>query len=297
MAKKSKTKAKAPEKQFTIKMNNNTILKTIIETLAAIVDEVKFVVDKKKLLIEAMDPSKICILQLTISRENFDNYECDTKCEICLNLEDFNKILKRSSKNSVELSFHESTQKIKIKMERKEEDNSRTRTFSLACIDSKIENAPLENLLIIDYDTTWNIDTEILIEAIKDAEIYSEVLNMEITEEKLTMTAIGQIGELEYELLTEDLLEASISERNAGSFSCLFLKAIMKIAPITEQLEISLKTDYPLNMKFDILEGGKLNYFIAPRVEDDNDFEDVEEIDITEVSIDEEKIEEEEEEE
>jgi len=280
----TKTKTKTTEKQFTIKMKNGAILKTIVETLAAIVDEVKFVIDKKKLLIEAMDPSRICILQLTISRENFDDFQCDTKCEICLNLEDFNKILKRSSKNSVELSFHESTQKIKIKMQREEEeDNSRTRTFSLTCLDSEIENAPLENLLIIDYDATWKMDADILIEAIKDAEIYSEVLNMEITEEKLTITSSGQIGELEYELLTEDLIEASISERNVGAFSGLFLKAIMKIAPITESLEISLKTDNPLNMKFDILLGGELNYFIAPRVEDDNnDFEDVEEIDITE---------------
>ncbi len=280
----TKTKTKTTEKQFTIKMKNGAILKTIVETLAAIVDEVKFVIDKKKLLIEAMDPSRICILQLTISRENFDDFQCDTKCEICLNLEDFNKILKRSSKNSVELSFHESTQKIKIKMQREEEeDNSRTRTFSLTCLDSEIENAPLENLLIIDYDATWKMDADILIEAIKDAEIYSEVLNMEITEEKLTITSSGQIGELEYELLTEDLIEASISERNMGAFSGLFLKAIMKIAPITESLEISLKTDNPLNMKFDILLGGELNYFIAPRVEDDNnDFEDVEEIDITE---------------
>jgi DNA polymerase III sliding clamp (beta) subunit (PCNA family) len=51
------------------------------------------------------------------------------------------------------------------------------------------------------------------------------------------------------------------------------LKSVLKIASITERLEVSLKTDHPIKMEFDLLEGGELAQFIAPRVED-QEFED-----------------------
>jgi hypothetical protein len=43
-------------------------------------------------------------------------------------------------------------------------------------------------------------------------------------------------------------------------------------------LEIALKTDHPLKMNFDLLEGGKLSYFLAPRVED-GEFDDDDDMD------------------
>jgi len=118
------------------------------------------------------------------------------------------------------------------------------------------------------------IDADFLVEAIKDAEIYSEILNIKAIEnEGLLFSSSGQIGEMEYNLTTDDLIESNLSETSTGAYSLTFLKAILKIAPITEKLEISLKTDNPLKMIFNILEGGELSYFLAPRVEE-AEFED-----------------------
>ena len=123
--------------------------------------------------------------------------------------------------------------------------------------------------------SNWVIGTEFLVEAIKDAEIYSEILNMKaVAEEGLVFSSNGQIGEMEYNLSIEDLIESEITESCTGAYSLTFLKAILKISSITEKLEISLKTDHPLKMIFNLLEGGELNYFLAPRVEEaefDND--------------------------
>jgi len=253
---------------FTLKLDNSRILKGIIETLASIIDETEFRVTPKEFMITAMDPSRICLLKLTIKKENFDDYKCSQESKVGLNLDDLDKILKRSAANdSVEIDFNQKDQKIKIKMRR--EGTSRTRTFSLALLDIDIEDIPMDNLLSIDYPSKWVIDPDFLVEAIKDAEIYSEILNMKSVEAQgLTFSSSGQIGEMNYELELEELLENEISGTSSGAYSLTFLKAILKIAPITEKLEISLKTDHPLKMIFDLLEGGELDYFLAPRVEE-----------------------------
>ena len=281
----NKTSGKKPSKaEFTIKMENSRILKSIVETLSSIIDETEFKVSPEEFIITAMDPSRICLLKLSIKKENFDDYKCSKESKIGLNLDDLDKILKRSATNdSIEINFKESDQKIKITMQR-EEGNTRKRTFSLALIDLEREDVPMGNLLNIEYPSNWVIDPDFLVEAIKDAEIYSEIMNMKaIVNEGLIFSSSGQIGEMEYNLGVDDLIESDIKETCMGAYSLTFLKAILKIASITEKLEISLKTDHPIKMIFNLLEGGELNYFLAPRVEeaefeddDDNFMEEIE---------------------
>jgi proliferating cell nuclear antigen len=263
---------------FTLKLENSRILKGIVETLSSIIDETEFRVTPKEFTITAMDPSRICLLKLSIKKDNFDEYKCDKESKVGLNLDDLDKILKRSAANdSVQIDYNEKEEKIKIKMQR--EGMSRVRTFSLALLDIDIEEIPMDNLLKIEYPTRWVIDPEFLVEAIKDAEIYSEILNLKAIEgQGLNFSSTGQIGEMEYQLSEEDLIDTEISETSSGAYSLTFLKAILKIASITEKLEISLKTDHPLKMIFNLLEGGELSYFLAPRVEE-AEFEDDDDMD------------------
>jgi len=263
---------------FTLKLENSRILKGIVETLSSIIDETEFRVTPKEFIITAMDPSRICLLKLSIKKENFDDYKCSKESKVGLNLDDLDKILKRSAaSDTIEIDFKETEQKIKMKMQR--EGMSRTRTFSLALLDIDTEEIPMDNLLKIEYPTKWVIDADFLVEAIKDAEIYSEILNIKAVEDQgLHFSSTGQIGEMEYNLSTEDLIEFNLNETSSGAYSLTFLKAILKIAPITEKLEISLKTDHPLKMIFNLLEGGELSYFLAPRVEE-ADFEDDDDMD------------------
>ena len=265
---------------FKLKLENSRILKGIIETLASIIDETEFIVSPNEFTISAMDPSRICLLKLSIKKENFDGYECAAESKVGLNLDDLDKILKRSANDdALEIDFNEKDNKVKIKMQRG--DSSRTRTFSLALLDIDIEEIPMENLLAIEYPTIFAIDPTFLVEAIKDAEIYSEILNVKAEEgQGLVFSSSGQIGEMEYELSQDDLLSSDISDTNSGAYSLTFLKAILKITSITEKLEMSLKTDHPLKMIFNLLEGGELSYFLAPRVEEadfDDDDDDMDE--------------------
>jgi hypothetical protein len=146
-------------------------------------------------------------------------------------------------------------------------------------LDIEYEEIPMDNLLKIEYSSKWVMEPDFLVEAIKDAEIYSEILNMRSTQgQGLTFSSSGQIGEMNYEIGLDELLDSDINEDSSAAYSLTFLKAILKIASITEKLEISLRTDHPLKMVFNLLEGGELFYFLAPRVEEE-EYEDDDDMD------------------
>jgi proliferating cell nuclear antigen len=246
---------------FSLYLDQSRVLRAIIETLSSIIDETKVKITPKEFVITAIDPSRICLLKLKLGKETFSEYTCNKEFNIGLNLDDLDKILKRSSSNDMlELDFKESDQKIKIKM--KKEGSSRTRTFSLALLDIDTEEIPIDRLFSIEYDASWEIEPGLLEEAIKDAEIYSEILNLKaLKEEGLLFSSNGQIGEMEYNLNLEDLESSKIDETSTGAYSLNFLKAILKITQITIKLEMSLKTDHPLKIIFGLENEGELSFF------------------------------------
>jgi len=269
---------------FQIKIGNSKILKGIIETLSSIIEETQIHVDPNEFTITAMDPSRICILKFTMKKEHFDGYKCKKEANIGINLQDLDKILKRSSANdSITLDFEENDQKVKIKMNR--DKSLRTRTFSLALLDLDYEEIPIDNLLGIEYSSKGSIDSSLLIEACKDAEIYSEVLTITSREKKgLAFQSSGQIGEMNYEVGIDELKHIELSGEDQSTYSLTFLKSILKAASITKHLEFFLRQDHPLKLIFELETGGELLYFLAPRVdqeeytEDDNELNDLAEM-------------------
>jgi proliferating cell nuclear antigen len=258
-----------------LKLENSKILKDLIESLSGIIDETEIKVKDDAFIIRAMDPSRIALLEFKMEKEHFDEWENGDTHKLGLNLDDLNKILKRSrSGDSLEIHHEKGGHKVKIIMEKN--GNTRKRTFTLALLDIDIEEIPMDNLLAIEYPSDFVIDPDFIVEAMKDAEIYSEIMNFKAKEgEGLVFESSGQIGELIYELMPDDLIESDLKGEALGSYSINFLKSILKLSGITEKLSIALKTDHPIKMVFWILEGGQLNYFLAPRVEE-SDFEDEE---------------------
>jgi len=259
---------------FQLKINNSKLLKGIIETLSSIIDETQIHVDPNEFTITAMDPSRICILKFTMKKEHFDEYKCKKEVNIGINLQDLDKILKRSSANdNISIDFEEDDQKIKLQMKR--ENSSRARTFSLALLDLEYEEIPMTSLLGIEYHSKLNIDPSILIEACKDAEIYSEVLTITSKEkEGLSLKSSGQIGESNYEIGIDELEHSELNGEDQSTYSLTFLKSILKVSSITKHLELLLRQDHPLKMIFELEMGGELLYFLAPRVDQDEYNED-----------------------
>lgn len=290
MAKKKKEESK---KRFKLKFENSKVLKNIVETLSSIIDEANFIVAPERFSVKAMDPSRICLLELIIEKDNFKEYDCKEKFQVGLNLSDFDKILKRCGlEDTIELNYNDEDKKIKIRYQN--EEATRIRAFSLTCLDLEIEEVPMDSLNKIEYSSSWSFEPNLLVEAIKDAEIYSEILNFEAKEGVgLNLSSSGQIGEMEYQLGLETFFEVNLDKIQKGAFSLAFLKSIMKLSSIVERLKIFLKEGHPLKMVFELLEGAKLDYFLAPRVEEieetyddfeDAEFEEVEEEKLSEDS-------------
>jgi len=251
---------------LTLEKENGNILKTIVNVLSEIINETDITISPKEFYIEAMDYSRISLLRIKIPKTGFFEYKCPKKITIGINLEMLDKILARSSKTD-ELNLSLDDTELVVKMRR--DDQARVRTFKLKTLDLGREPIDLTTVESIEYLNTITMSAQILNEAIKDAEIYSEVLDIQTNEKGIKCQSVGQMGEMIYDLDKELLIDYESSEISQSSYSTTFLKNILKLSVIAPNVKLKMKTDHPLKIEFDIESmGGECLIFLAPRVEE-----------------------------
>jgi proliferating cell nuclear antigen len=64
------------------------------------------------------------------------------------------------------------------------------------------------------------------------------------------------------------LLELEVKEASAATFNLNYLGAMVKAGSATSEVaSIEFSTNMPLKLEFEMLEHGKLMYYLAPRIE------------------------------
>mgnify|MGYP006311243511 CR=1 FL=1 len=188
------------------------------------------------------------------------------------------KILKRSGSNDAIIFSHDPKEK-KLIIEMLPESGKKARKFTMALIDIEGEDINMESLESMEFDNRCTMGIKILDEAIKDAEIFVVVLQVKVQnskesdEKSLSFSTTGNIGDMDYELENELLTDKEFSNESLGIFAISFLKNILKSAAVANEVKLELKSEAPLKMNFNFtdLTNSRILYFLAPRVEEDED--------------------------
>ncbi len=258
---------------FEIKFEKSKTVKGIFEAISAIVDETKMNFGPKGITLNSIDDGRICLVGLKLDMNDCDGYKCDKDYELGLNIVDMVKILRRSGSNdAITFKYNPDVKSIKVLM--KSEGSKKARQFSLQLMELGDDGLKPGALESIDYMAKASIPLAYLEEAIKDADIFSETMIVSIADDEgIVFKAQGQIGESECILEKDDegINDFIASEKGEGTFPLEYLKDIIKIGTITDRVEISLNPNTPIKAKFNILSSSSFTYFLAPRIEEEEE--------------------------
>lgn len=254
---------------FSITFKDAKIVKSVFETVSSIIDEAIVNVDPKNgLNITSMDNSHICLVHLLITPDDFEKFEVKEPVNIGLKLIDIIKILKRcNAKDTLTFEFNDEDNKILIKM--LNSSGKKPRKFTLGILDLDSEEINFEKLDEMEFLNTCSLSNNILEDGIKDAVIYSEVLVLSVEKGNLLISAEGPIGDMEYIIEQDELLNSEFNEESTGVFAINYLNKIIKTASIVDNVSIWTRSESPLRIQYQITETSHIIFFLAPRVEED----------------------------
>lgn len=247
---------------FKAVLADSRVWRNVIESISTLVEEGVFIANPTGIRLRAMDPSRVAMVDMELPKSSFESYECTEEVPIGVNFDDMKNIMKRSGVNEkLELEKVEKEARLKIRFRGKS-----SRTFSLPLLDLGKEELSVPR---ISFLATIKLPAATLTEAIKDAEVVSDFVKITAEDEKVKVTASGDRGEVEVEITKEsgELLSVELKESAHALYSLTYLSKMMVASGLSDIAALMFSTDMPLRLDFNLPNGGRIVYYLAPRME------------------------------
>lgn len=241
---------------FKAVVNDSRSWRSSIDAVAALIDEGTFTINESGIMLRAMDPSQIALVDFLLPVKGFEKLEVQRPVSIGVDLAELSKITKRSKpEDKIELSFDGNRLKMSFRGET-------TRNFSLSVMEAS-STPPREPK--IDFTAEIKIAPNIIKEALKDAELLSNHVSLN-ADGGLTIRADGDTGSVDITLTEDRILSLNVKTPARAVFSLDHLNNILKEADAPSVVSMSLKTDAPLRVEYNIGDA-RVVYYLAPRIE------------------------------
>jgi len=246
---------------FKAVLADSKIWKNIIESVSTLVEEGVFIADPSGVRFRAMDPSRVAMVDLELPKDVFESYECTKEVPLGINFEDMKNIMRRTGAGE------------KLELEKEEEARLRirfrgktARTFSLPLLDLGKEDLSAPK---ISFNVTVKVPSATLQEAIKDAEVVSDFVRITAEGGELKISASGDRGDVDVVISKEsgEILSMETKEAAHALYSLAYLSKMMVASGLSEIAALSFSTDMPLRLDFNLASGGRMIYYLAPRME------------------------------
>ena len=253
------------EFSFTI---DKRALFNVVTQIGKLCDEATFEVNQDGLTFRGMDPSHVALIDFSLPNSCFYSFEVepDDNRKFAVRLDEFLLLFKKFDKNEREVTLsmgYDSMLTVKSGM-----FNAKVHT-----IESSATMVPLPKL-------NFNAKLDISIEALRQISGFIDGLTYLIIESdsrKLQLSSKGDTGEYAISFdnsIDNYKIQMQIKEVSKATYSINYLKPF--ITPFlrdfkavqAETLTFEYSTKMPAKLSYSILGGGRIDFYLAPRVQD-----------------------------
>jgi proliferating cell nuclear antigen len=122
----------------------------------------------------------------------------------------------------------------------------------------------------ISFNASARLTTSLLRNALEDAGAVSDHIVFDASKEKLTVRATGDVGNVvvDVEKGSDELLSLDAKDNARSTFSLNYLSEMVKAASnLSDVVMLEFSTDMPVRLNFELPSKGRLQYYLAPRIE------------------------------
>lgn len=249
-----------------LKTVQSTAFKTLIEALKELLIDTCVEFDETGMKIVSMDTSHIVLVHLKLEASKFESYYCKSKIIVGINTLNFHKLIKTINSNDTLTLFMEAnnTNFLGIKIENGEKNTKTTYKLNLLDLDNpKISIDPAEFNSVI---TLPSGDFQKICRDMKNIADFVEVKNIN---NQLIFTCKGDYCYQETIISDNEngntINNKNINEIVQGIFNLKYLVLFTKCTNLCNTVEMYLKNDYPLIIKYDVASLGSIKLCLAPQ--------------------------------
>jgi len=239
-------------------LSDTKLFRQSIDAMVDLIKDTEFIVNEYGLSLKAIDAGQIAMVIFNMPRDAFESFDIDGTKKIGVNLPSLSSIMKRARANDKLILEVTQNKRLKITF-----DGDNVRSFSINLLDISSSDLPNPD---INYEAYLKISATALLDDVKDANLFATYLTFKATKDEFEISAKGPQGELnnKTELKGSQIKEKEIKGEAIAMFSIEYLQHLLKGASTEVDVEMSLKTNAPLKLRYNIGQA-VIQFFLAPR--------------------------------
>ncbi len=246
--------------RLTISVKN---LKEIADLLNTVVTEAKFKVESGLISVKVVDPAHVAMVCLDIPKEAFVEYQIDGDEELALDVERMKSVI-RLANSSDQVTLSKEKEKLKFEI------NNISK--SIALLDNSTVVTP--RVPVITSENYVVVSKTEFERGLRAAEDVSDSIRLILSSDEFRAKSSSDSEESEM-ILTRDMLkEIKCASTIKSSYPLEYLLKLVKSLTTSDEIKLSFKDDYPLNIEFTFGQGKgtqpgviKGSFLLAPRME------------------------------
>ena len=254
-----------------IKTVQSAAFRVLIEALKEILTDANFEFDESGIKIIAMDSSHTVLVHLKLNSENFEKFECKKKRILGVNMLNLFKLIKTMGNNdSLTLFLDEDNESVLCIRIENSEKNSVT-NYKLNLMDLHEDNIQIPPATFDSVITIPSVDFQ---KICRDMHNLADDIEIKSLDNQLIFNCKGHfasqetcIGEANTGLTF--LKNHTPDEIVQGVFALKHLVLFSKCTNLCNTIELFLKNDYPLIIKYTVASLGEIKLCLAPKVDND----------------------------
>ena len=218
--------------------------------------------------IQGMDKSHVCLFDLKINKSWFNEYVMDEQNKICFDSNVFHSIISTKSDNQdliIQLdNYNNDTLHITfVSPEHKKGDFKKS--FKMPLVDFEYEEMNIPNA---EYDAEFSLSSKQITDIFNQLSNFGTDIMIKCTEEDISLTTDGIVGEMRVDIPIDDLSSFSIveGEEIKLSYSLAYMNKMCINNKLSNDIEFALSNECPMKITYNLGDDSFMIFFIATKI-------------------------------
>ncbi len=251
-----------------IKTMQATTFKQVIDALKEILMDVNLEFDETGMKIVAMDNTHVVLVHLKLDADKFETYFCEKKLYVGINMLKLHMLIKTISNNDVLTLFVERDDPNSLGIRIENPDKNVRTNYKLSMFDINVLNI---NIPPADFPTVITMPSIDFQKIVRDMHNLADFIEIRNVDKQLCFSCKGDFCTQETILGVDKNQGLSIVKNSStksheiiqGVFSLKYLAMFTKCTNLCNVVEIFLKNNFPLVLRYSVASLGEAKFVLA----------------------------------
>lgn len=257
-------------------------MKKILDATKDLVETANWDCSSNGISLQAMDSSHVSLVSLLLRSDGFQPYRCDRNINLGINMTSMTKIMKCAANDDIITMTTQTSDGDNnpdaVTFQFESPKNDRVSEYEMKLMDIDAEHLGIPET---DHEAVVKMPAAEFQRIIRDLSTIGEAVNMTVSKEGIKFSTSGDLGSgsvmvkqtASSDEKEEEQVVIDLQESVSLTFALQYLNKFSKATSLSDSVTLSMSKDVPLVVEYRIGDMGYIRFYLAPKIDDDEESE------------------------